>query len=58
MAAEQAANCEVEALYGAVLAERFNGVLRAGGRKTAARRQQRRDAHAIKPDRQYQRFAY
>lgn len=55
MAAEEAADRQVEAFEGTVLAEGFEGVLRAGRGETAAGRLERGDADLIEPYQEHKR---
>ena len=55
MAAEDAAYGEIEAFEGAVLAECFQCILRAGGRESAAGLLERGYADLIESDQEYER---
>lgn len=55
MAAEDAAYAEIEAFEGAVLAECFQCILRAGGRESAAGLLERGYADLIESDQEYER---
>ena len=50
MAAQDAANGEIEAAQGAVLAEGLKRILRAGGREAAGGRRQGRDESLVEAD--------
>ncbi len=54
VASQQTANGKIQSLYRTILAQRFHGILAARRHKPARRRQQRRNAQLVYPDRQHQ----
>jgi len=55
MASGQAAHGEPQSLQGAVFAQRFEGILRAGGGEAARRGREGRDAELVEPHQHDQR---